>query len=230
MTSKNSRTKLLARFIYIPIANKLSRPSDSCALDDHWVYWVEVPDRSGTRSTPLDREVSKPDSHMPRDGVAVDTPGLSFIARRPTFLLKNQASMTSPGLVSGLRFRVPILDLNQINSSHAQPIVPIGQALLRSSHAAVGGSCGKGVKCVATKVGIVVQAMVGWTCRFLSNPNEPIVEKIHENLRPTCRLGFWNCGGRAGRECAGARCAAVSDLDRPTGRNGDQADTAVRGA
>src|SRR5215469_13185658 len=153
-------------------------------------------------------------------------PGLSFIAGRPTFLLKNQASMTSPGLVSGLRFRVPILDLSQINSSRAQPIVPIGQALLRSSPQrwlAV-------VKCVATKVGIVVQAMVGWACRFLSNPNEPMVEKIHENLRPTCRLGFWNCGGRAGRECAGARRAAVSDLDRPTGRNGDQADTAARGA
>ena len=133
MTSKNSRTKLLARFIYIPIANKLSRPSDSCALDDHWVYWVEVPDRSGTRSTPLDREVSKPDSHMPRDGVAVDTPGLSFIAGRSTFLLKNQASITSPGLVSGLRFRVPILDLNQIKSPRAQPIVQVGQSLLRSS-------------------------------------------------------------------------------------------------
>lgn len=37
-------------------------------------------------------------------------------------LLKNQASVTSPGLVSGLRFRVPILDLNQINSPRAQPL------------------------------------------------------------------------------------------------------------
>jgi hypothetical protein len=37
------------------------------------------------------------------------------------------------GLVSGLRFRVPILDLNQIKSPRAQPIVQFGQALLRDS-------------------------------------------------------------------------------------------------
>jgi hypothetical protein len=38
-------------------------------------------------------------------------------------LLKNQASVIVAGLVSRLRFRVPILDLNQIKSPRAQPIV-----------------------------------------------------------------------------------------------------------
>jgi hypothetical protein len=34
----------------------------------------------------------------------------------------------------------------------------------------------------------------------------------------------------AGRECAGPGHAAVSNLDRPTGHNGDKGDTTVRRA
>ena len=44
-------------------------------------------------------------------------------------------------------FRVPILDLNQIKSPGAQPIVQVGQALLQSSRSGAGQLSKQGVVC-----------------------------------------------------------------------------------
>ena len=51
------------------------------------------------------------------------------------------------GLESRLRFRVPILDLNQIKCPRAQPIVQVGQALLQSSRSGAGQLSKQGVVC-----------------------------------------------------------------------------------
>jgi hypothetical protein len=63
------------------------------------------------------------------------------------------------------RFRNRILDLNQIKSPRAQIILQVVQALLRRRSG--GWPLSNKELCVATKVGIVVQAMVGvWTVGF----------------------------------------------------------------
>jgi len=77
-------------------------------------------------------------------------------------LLKKIKQTRHPSLVSGLRFQNRILDLNQIKDPRTQTIV--FQALLRAA-AAVAGICETRSSYVA--VGLIVQAMVGWTVGFL---------------------------------------------------------------
>jgi hypothetical protein len=67
---------------------------------------------------------------------------------------------------SGSRFWNRILDLNQIKSPRAQTIVRVVQTLLRISRSGGGQLPNRGAKRVATKKGIVAQAMVGWTVGF----------------------------------------------------------------
>jgi hypothetical protein len=79
--------------------------------------------------------------------------------------------MTALNAALACDFGNRFLDLNQIKSPRAQTIVQIVQAL-RRSNAAVLAVVEQGVKCVATNVGIVTQAIVGANCRFLSNPTQ----------------------------------------------------------
>jgi hypothetical protein len=66
---------------------------------------------------------------------------------------------------SGSRFRNRILDLNQIKGPRAQTIVQAAQTFLRISRGGDRQLSNRGAK-RGTKMGIVVQAMVGWTVGF----------------------------------------------------------------